>query len=277
MLRQAFIIAIDMSSEQEKGENKGFFLVAGPCVIENEETPRRTAGELKEICERTGITLFFKASYRKANRTKKDSFTGIGDEKALKILENIRTELDIPVLTDIHLPEEAERAAEVADVLQIPAFLCRQTDILRAAGRTGRTVNIKKGQFMGPEGMGFAMDKVEASEDQGIWLTERGNAFGYQDLIVDLRNIPKMQEHGAPVVLDITHSLQQPNKSTGVTGGDPSMIGTMGRAGVAAGADGIFLETHPRPDQALSDGANMLPLERVEELVKTLKRIAFAS
>ncbi len=253
-----------------------FFLIAGPCAIENEETPQRIAGELKEICEQLNIPFLFKASYRKANRTKRDSFTGIGDEKALKVLEKVRKEQEVPVLTDIHLPQEAEMAAEVADVLQIPAFLCRQTELLQAAGSTRCTVNIKKGQFMGPDAMGFAIDKTEAIDDQEVWLTERGNSFGYQDLIVDMRNIPRMQEHGTPVVLDITHSLQQPNQGSGVTGGDPSMIGTIGAAGIAAGADGVFLETHPRPEEALSDGANMLHLDKVRELLRTLKRIRHA-
>lgn len=258
---------------QGTANKQAFFLIAGPCVVEDEESPRRIAGELREICEKLGIPFYFKASYRKGNRTKKDSFRGIGDEKALRILDGIRQEFQLPILTDIHLPEEAEKAAEVARVLQIPAFLCRQTDLLEAAGRTGRTVNIKKGQFMGPNGMGFAVDKVGGSADQGIWLTERGNSFGYQDLVVDMRNIPRMQEHGAPVVLDITHSLQQPEQGSGVTGGDPSMIGTIARSGIAAGADGIFMETHHDPSNALSDGANMLQLEKAPELLKALKLI----
>jgi 2-dehydro-3-deoxyphosphooctonate aldolase (KDO 8-P synthase) len=257
--------------------NGTFFLIAGPCVIEDEEPPKRIAGELKESCELLGIPFLFKASYRKANRTKKDSFRGIGDEKALGILERIRSEFEVPVLTDVHFPDEVGPVAETVDVLQIPAFLCRQTELLEAAGSSGLPVNIKKGQFMGPRGMGFAIEKVGASEGQEVWLTERGNSFGYQDLIVDMRNIPKMQEHGAPVVLDITHSLQQPEQSSGITGGDPSMIGTIGKSGIAAGADGIFLETHPRPDQALSDGANMLELERVPDLLRDLKKIRYAS
>lgn len=266
-----------MFSGKEQQGKGSLFLIAGPCVIENEGTPRRTAGELKESCERSGIPFIFKASYRKANRTKKDSFTGIGDEEALRILDGIKEDYQVPILTDIHLPGEAGPASEVADVLQIPAFLCRQTDLLSAAGRTGRTINIKKGQFMGPQGMGFAIEKVEAGKDQEIWLTERGNSFGYQDLVVDMRNIPRMQEHGAPVVMDITHSLQQPEQGSGVTGGDPSMIGTMARSGIAAGADGIFMETHPEPSEALSDGANMLALDKVPGLLEDLKRLADAS
>ncbi len=265
-----------MNSGKGHRDQGTYFLIAGPCVIENEETLRRTAESLKRICDELKITLFFKASYRKANRTRKGSFTGIGDEKALQILEGVGREFELPLLTDIHRPEEAEKAAEVADVLQIPAFLCRQTELLEAAGKSGRHVNIKKGQFMGPDAMGFAIEKTEAKDEQEVWLTERGNSFGYQDLIVDMRNIPRMQEHDVPVVLDITHSLQQPNQSSGVTGGDPSMIGTIGAAGIAAGADGIFLETHPRPEEALSDGANMLHLERVPELLRTLKRIRHA-
>lgn len=262
-----------MISGKGQHQEGNYFLIAGPCVVENEETPRRTAESLKRSCEELNIPFLFKASYRKANRTRKDAFTGIGDEKALKVLEGIGKEFEVPILTDIHHPEEAQKAAEVADVLQIPAFLCRQTELLKAAGKTGRTVNIKKGQFMGPDAMAFAIEKVEAAPEQEVWLTERGNSFGYQDLIVDMRNIPRMQEHEVPVVLDITHSLQQPNQSSGVTGGDPSMIGTIGAAGIAAGADGIFLETHPRPEEALSDGANMLHLDRVPELLRTLKRI----
>lgn len=254
-----------------------YFLIAGPCVIENEETPRRTADCLKKTCDELNIPLLFKASYRKANRTRKDAFTGIGDEKALKVLELIGKEFELPILTDIHHPEEAQKAAEVADVLQIPAFLCRQTELLKAAGDTGRIINIKKGQFMGPDAMGFAIEKTEAAPDQELWLTERGTSFGYQDLLVDMRNIPRMQEHEVPVILDITHSLQQPNQGSGVTGGDPSMIGTIGAAGIAAGADGIFLETHPRPEEALSDGANMLHLDKVPELLRTLKRIRHAA
>ncbi len=257
-------------------EQGNFFLIAGPCAVEEERTVLECAERLRTISDELGIPFVFKASYRKANRSKRDSFTGIGDEKALKILGKVREELEVPVLTDVHLPEEAERAAEVADVLQIPAFLCRQTDLLLAAGKTGRVVNIKKGQFAGPEVMKFAVDKVEASPDQEVWLTERGNFFGYQDLVVDIRNIPRMQECGAPVVLDITHSLQQPDQSSGVTGGDPSMIGVLGKAGLAAGADGIFLETHPRPEEALSDGANMLHLDRVEGLLKDLKEFRYA-
>ena len=251
----------------------GFFLMAGPCVIEDEESPIRIAGTLTEICQRLGIPFIFKASYRKANRSRWDSFTGIGDEKALKVLGKIRAECDIPVVTDIHAAPEAAMAAEVADILQIPAFLCRQTDLLEAAAKTGKVVNIKKGQFVSGESMGFAVDKVRHAGNNKVMLTERGSMFGYQDLVIDYRNIPVMQSFGVPVVLDVTHSLQQPNQSSGVTGGKPEMIGIMAKAGIAAGADGIFMETHPEPAKAKSDGANMLELSKVESLLQQLLRI----
>ena len=247
-----------------------FFLMAGPCVVEDEESPLRIAETLVDITTRLGIPFIFKASYRKANRSRLDSFTGIGDEKALKMLEKIRYQFDVPVVTDIHAVEEAAMAAEVADVLQIPAFLCRQTDLLVAAAKTGKVVNIKKGQFISGESMGFAVDKVRLSGNDKVMLTERGSMFGYQDLVVDFRNIPVMQGFGVPVVLDVTHSLQQPNQASGVTGGQPEMIGVMAKAGIAAGVDGIFMETHPEPARALSDGANMLRLDKVEELLKQL-------
>ena len=251
-----------------------FFLMAGPCVVEDEESPLRIAETLVEVTSHLGIPLIFKASYRKANRSRLDSFTGIGDEKALKVLAKIRQTFDVPVVTDIHSVEEAAMAAEVADVLQIPAFLCRQTDLLVAAAKTGRVVNIKKGQFLSGESMGFAVDKVRLSGNDQVMLTERGSMFGYQDLVVDFRNIPIMQGFGVPVVLDVTHSLQQPNQSSGVTGGKPEMIGMMAKAGVAVGVDGIFMETHPDPAHALSDGANMLPLHQVEPLLRQLLAIA---
>ena len=254
-----------------------FFLMAGPCVVEDETSPLRIAETLTEITSRLGIPYIFKASYRKANRSRLDSFTGIGDEKALKVLGKIRQELGVPVVTDIHAVEEAVMAAEYVDVLQIPAFLCRQTDLLVAAAKTGKVVNIKKGQFLSGESMGFAVDKVRLSGNNHVMLTERGTMFGYQDLVVDFRNIPIMQGFGCPVVLDVTHSLQQPNQPSGVTGGKPEMIGMLAKAGVAVGVDGLFMETHPDPVHALSDGANMLPLDQVEGLLQqllTISRIA---
>ena len=250
-----------------------FFLMAGPCVIEDETSPIAIAEHLAAITQKLDIPFIFKASYRKANRSRWDSFTGIGDEKAIRVLATIRERLGVPVVTDIHEPEEAAMAAEVADVLQIPAFLCRQTDLLEAAARTGKAVNIKKGQFLSGENMGFAVDKVRHAGNDRILLTERGSMFGYQDLVVDYRNIPVMQGFGVPVVLDVTHSLQQPNQASGVTGGRPEMIGLLAKAGVAAGVDGIFMETHPDPAHAKSDGANMLPLGQVEGLLKQLLEI----
>lgn len=254
-------------------QDGGFFLMAGPCVVEDETSPLRIAETLVDITSRLGIPFIFKASYRKANRSRLDSFMGIGDEKALKVLGKVREAFNVPVVTDIHAAEEAGMAAEYADVLQIPAFLCRQTDLLVAAAKTGRVVNIKKGQFLSGESMGFAVDKVRLSGNNQVMLTERGSMFGYQDLVVDFRNIPIMQGFGCPVVLDVTHSLQQPNQPSGVTGGKPELIGMMAKAGIAVGADGIFMETHPDPAHALSDGANMLPLNQVEGLLKQLVAI----
>lgn len=250
-----------------------FFLLAGPCVVEDETSPLHIAETLVNVTERLGIPYVFKASYRKANRSRLDSFTGIGDEKALRVLGKVRQEFGIPVVTDIHTAEEASMAAEYADILQIPAFLCRQTDLLVAAAKTGRVVNIKKGQFLSGESMGFAVDKVRLSGNDKVMLTERGSMFGYQDLVVDYRNIPVMQGFDVPVVLDVTHSLQQPNQTSGVTGGKPELIGLIAKAGIAAGADGIFMETHPDPAHALSDGANMLALDKVEALLEKLLRI----
>ena len=247
-----------------------FFLMAGPCVVENEISPLHIAETLVELTSRLGIPFIFKASYRKANRSRLDSFTGIGDEKALKVLAKVKASFGVPVVTDIHSAEEATMAAEVADVLQIPAFLCRQTDLLVAAAKTGKVVNIKKGQFVSGESMAFAVEKVRLSGNNQVMLTERGSMFGYQDLVVDFRNIPVMQGFGVPVVLDVTHSLQQPNQASGVTGGKPEMIGMMAKAGVAVGVDGLFMETHPDPRHALSDGANMLPLDQMEPLLKQL-------
>ena len=250
-----------------------FFLMAGPCVIEDETSPLFIAETLKNVCQKLEIPLVFKGSYRKANRSKLDSFTGIGDEKALKVLQKIGKEFELPVVTDIHAAEEASMAAEYVDILQIPAFLCRQTDLLVAAAKTGKTVNIKKGQFLSGEAMGFAIEKVRQSGNDKVMLTERGSMFGYQDLVVDYRNIATMQKFEVPVILDVTHSLQQPNQSSGVTGGQPEMIGLIAKAGIAAGADGIFMEVHPEPKKAKSDGANMLRLDLAENLLKQLVRI----
>ena len=250
-----------------------FFLMAGPCVVENESMLREVAETACRITERLKIPYIFKASYRKANRSRLDSFSGIGDEKALKLLAGIRREFGVPVVTDIRNPEEAAMAAEYVDVLQIPAFLCRQTDLLVAAARTGKVINIKKGQFLAPEAMAFAAGKIVEAGNPNVMLTDRGTTFGYYDLIVDMRAIPTMQRLGYPVVTDITHSLQQPNQSSGVTGGQPEMIETIARASVAAGLDGLFLETHPDPSVAKSDGANMLRLDLLEGLLERLCRI----
>ena len=250
-----------------------FFLMAGPCVVENESMLREVAETACRITERLKIPYIFKASYRKANRSRLDSFSGIGDEKALKLLAGIRREFGVPVVTDIHNPEEAAMAAEYVDVLQIPAFLCRQTDLLVAAARTGKVINIKKGQFLAPEAMAFAAGKIVEAGNPNVMLTDRGTTFGYYDLIVDMRAIPTMQRLGYPVVTDITHSLQQPNQSSGVTGGQPEMFETIARASVAAGVAGLFLETHPDPSVAKSDGANMLRLDLLEGLLERLCRI----
>jgi 2-dehydro-3-deoxyphosphooctonate aldolase (KDO 8-P synthase) len=247
--------------------------MAGPCVIENEQMPFEICEKLKEICERLDIDLIFKASYRKANRSKIDSFSGIGDEKALKILGEIRKKYALPVVTDIHSAEEAEMAAEYVDILQIPAFLCRQTDLLLAAAKTNKIINIKKGQFLSAQSMKHVADKVLSVGNEKIILTDRGTMFGYQDLIVDFRSIPIMQSFNLPVVMDITHSLQQPNQSEGVSGGMPQMISTIAKAAIAVGANGIFMETHPSPSQALSDGKNMLALDQVESLLEKLIKI----
>ena len=254
-------------------DSRSFFLMAGPCVIENEKMAYPIVETILKLTEELSIPFIFKASYKKANRSKLDSFMGIGDEKALKILDNIRTTYQIPVVTDIHTAEEARIAANYVDVLQIPAFLCRQTDLLLAAGETGKVINIKKGQFLSGESMQFAVGKVSSTGNENIILTERGNMFGYGDLVVDYRNINAMQKSGFPVVLDVTHSLQQPNQSGGVTGGQPELIGLVAKAGIAVGVDGIFLETHPDPGIALSDGANMLKLELLPELLKQLSAI----
>lgn len=250
-----------------------FFLLAGPCVIEGEKMAMEIAETIVKVTESLDIPYVFKGSYRKANRSRLDSFTGIGDLEALAILGNVKSTFGIPVVTDIHSPEEAQMAADFVDVLQIPAFLCRQTDLLVAAARTGKAVNIKKGQFLSPEAMQFAVQKVREAGNDNVAVTERGVSFGYQDLIVDYRGIPEMQKFGCPVILDATHSLQQPNQPKGVTGGRPDLIETIARAGVAVGVDGLFIETHPNPSQAKSDGANMLPLSRLPELLKRLSAI----
>jgi len=251
-------------------EEGNFFLIAGPCVVENEKILMTTAEQCVKVAEKYKIPYIFKSSYRKANRSKGDSFTGIGDEKALKLLASVRQSFDVPVITDIHDASEAVMAAEYVDVLQIPAFLCRQTDLLVAAARTGKVVNIKKGQFLSPGAMKFAIQKVVDENNPKVMITERGTTFGYHDLIVDFRGIPEMKSFGYPVVVDITHSLQQPNQSSGVTGGLPALIETLGRAAIATGADGIFLETHPDPSHALSDGANMLSLDQLDSLIHKL-------
>ena len=250
-----------------------FFLLAGPCVIEGEEMALDIAEKMVKITSRLDIPYVFKGSYRKANRSRIDSFTGIGDEKALKVLKKVSDTFGIPVVTDIHAAEEAAMAAEYVNILQIPAFLCRQSDLLIAAAKTGKVVNIKKGQFLAPEAMKFAAQKVIESGNDQVMLTDRGTTFGYQDLIIDYRGIPKMQETGCPVILDITHSLQQPNTTSGVTGGLPHLIETVAKAGIAVGVDGIFMETHQNPSVAKSDGANMLPLAQVESLLEKLVRI----
>lgn len=257
-------------------DGNNFFLIAGPCVVESEELVTSTAKEILRITESLQIPFIFKSSYRKANRSRGDSFTGIGDNKALTILNKVGSDLGIPVITDVHSADEALHAADFVDVLQIPAFLSRQTDLLHAAGTTGKWINIKKGQFLAPEQMQFAAEKVLETGNKNVMLTERGTTFGYQDLVVDFRGIPIMQQFGFPVVLDCTHSLQRPNQSSGVTGGMPQLIETIARAGIAVGVDGLFIETHPEPSQALSDGANMLPLSQLENLLKKLVKIRAA-
>ncbi|GHT77424.1 2-dehydro-3-deoxyphosphooctonate aldolase [Bacteroidia bacterium] len=254
-------------------QKDSFFLLAGPCAIEDEKRTMDIAGKITGITEKLGIPYVFKGSYKKANRSKVDSFTGIGDEKALKILGKVRETFHIPTVTDIHETTDAVRAAEYVDVLQIPAFLSRQTDLLVAAAQTGKIVNIKKGQFLSPAAMKFAVQKVIDSGNSQIMITERGTTFGYTDLIVDFRGIPEMQTFGFPVVMDVTHSLQQPNQASGVTGGMPQLIETIAKAAVAVGVDGLFIETHPEPCKALSDGANMLPLHLLETLLEKLLRI----
>jgi 2-dehydro-3-deoxyphosphooctonate aldolase (KDO 8-P synthase) len=254
-------------------DEKNFFLIAGPCVVESEELIMEVADKVAAICKKLGIPYIFKSSYRKANRTSAASFSGLGDAIALQLLGNLAKKYSLPVVTDIHSPEEAVKAASYADLLQIPAFLCRQTELLVAAAQTGKIVNVKKGQFLSGEAMKFAVEKIYNSGNKKVMLTERGTTFGYQDLVVDYRNIPIMQSHGVPVVMDVTHSLQQPNQASGITGGNPQLIGTIAKAAIAAGADGIFIETHPDPSKALSDGANMLKLGLLESLLEKLVRL----
>ncbi|GAB3021418.1 3-deoxy-8-phosphooctulonate synthase [Niabella terrae] len=258
---------------QQQYDEKNFFLLAGPCVIESEPLIMEVAEKVSSICKRLGIPYVFKSSYRKANRTSGASFTGIGDEAALALLGKLGQHFQLPTVTDIHAHEEAVVAARYADILQIPAFLCRQTDLLEAAAATGKVINVKKGQFLSGPAMKFAVEKINKAGNEKVMLTERGNSFGYTDLVVDYRNIPWMQAHQVPVIMDCTHSLQQPNQSSGVTGGNPELIATIAKAAIASGADGLFIETHPDPAQAKSDGANMLRLDLLEGLLEQLVRI----
>ena len=270
-------MSINIKEYLASSSNGNFFLFAGPCVIEGEEMALDIAEKMMKITSRLDIPYVFKGSYRKANRSRIDSFTGIGDEKALKILEKVRTTFGIPVVTDVHLPSEAEMAAEYVDVLQIPAFLCRQTDLLVAAAKTGKFVNIKKGQFLSPQSMAHAVGKVRDAGNDNVAVTERGTTFGYTDLIVDMRAFPEMKEAcGCPTIIDATHSLQQPNQAAGVTGGLPNLISTIAMSALAAGADGVFMETHQNPSVAKSDGANMLPLDKMENLLEKLCMIRCA-
>lgn len=252
------------------GDGDGFLLIAGPCVVESRDMVMTIAEHIKGLSEKYQLPFVFKASYRKANRSRMDSFTGIGNEKALKILKEVADQFSLPVITDVHSPEEAVVAAEFVDVLQVPAFLCRQTDLLVACAKTGCAVSVKKGQFLSPASMRFAVDKVVETGNNRVLITERGTTFGYQDLVVDFRGIPEMQQFGFPVILDVTHSLQQPNQVSGITGGRPELIENLAKAGIAVGVDGIFLETHPDPSNAKSDGANMLRLDLLDELLRKL-------
>jgi 2-dehydro-3-deoxyphosphooctonate aldolase (KDO 8-P synthase) len=267
---QAFLQ--DLFKNQEY-DQKNFFLIAGPCVIEDQALVEQIAAHVSGLCKELGIPYIFKASYRKANRTSASSFTGLGDSLGLELLKQTGVKFHIPTTTDIHSADEAAMAAPYADILQIPAFLCRQSDLLQSAGESGKIVNIKKGQFLSGEAMKFAVEKIRKTGNEKVILTERGTTFGYQDLVVDYRNIPIMQSHGVSVVMDCTHALQQPNQTSGITGGNPQMIGTIAKAAIAAGADGLFIETHPNPSKALSDGANMLNLERLKGLLEQLVKI----
>ena len=254
-------------------ESGNFLLIAGPCVVEDPEMPFQIAKTIHRICDHYEIPFVFKASYKKANRSHPDSFTGIGDQEGLEVIQEVGQELDIPIITDIHSEQEAALAAEYVDILQIPAFLCRQTELLQAAARTDKVINIKKGQFVSAGSMKFALEKVTQEGNEKVMLTERGSMFGYHDLVVDFRNIPEMQSFEVPVIVDVTHALQQPNQSSGITGGRPDLIATIANAAIAAGADGIFMETHPNPSKARSDGANMLRLDLLESIIETLVRI----
>ena len=264
------LLKINKIKHQKSGN---FFLIAGPCAIESEAMAMEIAEKILNITNKLEIPFIFKGSYRKANRSRLDSFTGIGDNKALEILKKVGERFNIPTLTDIHSVEEAVIAAAYVDVLQIPAFLCRQTDLLVSAAKTGKVINIKKGQFLSPESMDHAVRKIKESGNNSIMLTDRGTMFGYQDMVVDFRGIPAMQKFGVPVILDITHSLQKPNQSSGITGGKPELIETIAKAGIATGVDGIFLETHPDPRKAKSDGENMLQLDNLEYLLTKLVKI----
>lgn len=259
--------------DQQQYANNNFFLIAGPCVVENEDMVLSIAERVSALCRRLSIPYIFKASYKKANRTSGNSFTGIGDEKALQFIHKAGVTYSIPTITDIHTAAEAAIAANFTDALQIPAFLCRQTDLLTAAAETGKIINVKKGQFLSGPSMKFAVDKINQAGNQQVWLTERGNTFGYQDLVVDYRNITWMKEINVPVIMDCTHSLQQPNQTSGITGGNPQLIETIAKAAIATGADGLFIETHPNPAVAKSDGANMLKLDLLEPLLEKLVRL----
>lgn len=254
-----------------------FFLIAGPCVVESEELVMEVAGKVSAICKRLDIPYVFKASYRKANRTSAGSFTGIGDDSGLSLIKKVGETYQLPTTSDIHAHEEAAIAAPFIDILQIPAFLCRQTGLLVAAAETGKIVNVKKGQFLNGPSMKFAVEKIRNAGNNRVMLTERGNTFGYQDLVVDYRNIPWMQENKVPVIMDCTHSLQQPNQTSGITGGNPNLIGTIAKAAIAVGADGLFIETHPDPSIAKSDGANMLQLDLLEPLLEKLVKLRKAA
>ena len=261
-----------MITNKDLIDNNKFFLIAGPCAIEGKEIAEEICGKIKEVADEFELKFVFKGSFKKANRSRIDSFTGIGDHKALEILKAVGEKYNVPTTTDIHEVEHSKIASQFVDILQIPAFLARQTDLVVAAAKTGKIVNIKKGQFMSPESMSHAVDKVTDSGNKNVMITERGNMFGYHDLIVDFRGIPVMKKY-APVILDVTHSLQQPNQKTGVTGGRPNMIETIAKAGVVSGADGIFIETHPNPENAKSDGKNMLRLDRLRNLIEILVKV----
>lgn len=258
---------------QQQYDKNNFFLIAGPCVVEGEEIVIEIAETVAAICKKYQVPYIFKASYKKANRTSASSFTGIGDKKALEIIKRTGEKISVPTITDIHTAEEAAIAANYADILQIPAFLCRQTELLIAAAKTGKIINVKKGQFLNGEAMKFAVEKINSAGNKKVMLTERGNSFGYQDLVVDFRNIAAMKMNNVPVIMDCTHSLQQPNQSSGITGGNPELIETIAKAAIATGADGIFIETHPKPSIAKSDGANMLSLHLLENLIEKLVRL----